>query len=91
MSVMMKAKVFRNGNSQAIRLPREFQVNAKEVILNKVADVIAILPVRRRKGWFSALLKEIEPVDLGPRSQPGWTDLRTDSELRIPSKRRRRR
>jgi antitoxin VapB len=36
--VMTKAKVFRNGRSQAIRLPKEFRVSTDEVYLQKTPD-----------------------------------------------------
>jgi antitoxin VapB len=35
---MKAAKVFMNGRSQAIRLPREFRVASKEVYLTKTPD-----------------------------------------------------
>jgi antitoxin VapB len=35
---MTTAKVFKNGRSQAIRLPKEFRVKSSEVYLRKVRD-----------------------------------------------------
>jgi len=35
---MTTAKVFRNGRSQAIRLPKEFRVKGEEVYLRRAAD-----------------------------------------------------
>ncbi|MBI2318158.1 MAG: AbrB/MazE/SpoVT family DNA-binding domain-containing protein [Betaproteobacteria bacterium] len=81
-------KIFRNGGSQAIRLPKEFAVDTKEVVLRKDFGVISILP--KRKGSLVDLLREIGPIDLAPRDQPGWTDRRSDSALR-PARRRPRR
>ena len=34
--MFQKAKIFNNGNSQAIRLPKEFRFEGKEVIVRKV-------------------------------------------------------
>jgi len=39
---MTLAKVFKNGRSQAIRLPKEFRVNSKEVYLRRTPDGILI-------------------------------------------------
>jgi antitoxin VapB len=35
---MVKAKVFKNGRSQAIRLPKEFRVTGDEVYLEKMGN-----------------------------------------------------
>ena len=46
---MRRARVFKSGNSQAVRLPKEFQVDAKEVnIFMRNGDLI-LRPVR--KTW----------------------------------------
>ncbi len=87
-TVVRTVKVFRNGGSQAIRLPREFEVNAKEVVLRKDFGVISILP--KRKQSLLALLRELGPIELAPRDQPDWTDARLDRSL-SPKPRRRRR
>ena len=44
------AKVFMNGRSQAIRLPREFRVTGKEVYIAKENGKI-ILTVKPEKTW----------------------------------------
>ena len=87
-TVVRTVKVFRNGGSQAIRLPREFEVKGKEVVLRKDFGVISILP--KRKSSLLALLKELGPVELAPREQPDWTDKRADASLGAPRRRRRR-
>lgn len=87
-TLVRTVKVFRNGGSQAIRLPREFEVNAKEVVLRKDFGVISILP--KRKSSLLALLGELGPIELAPRDQPGWTDTRSHPSLR-PARRKRRR
>ena len=46
---MNTAKVFRNGRSQAVRLPKEFQFDTDEVYVNKVGDMVVLFP--RDKGW----------------------------------------
>lgn len=45
---MTSAKVFMNGRSQAIRLPKEFRVNSAEVSLKRVPQGILIL---ERDPW----------------------------------------
>jgi len=89
-STMRTARIFRNGGSRAIRLPKEFDPGGSEVVLKQDFGVITI-PKRPRKGSLLALLKAIGPIELAPREQPGWTDRRTDVALRVTSKSGRRR
>ena len=37
--IMMTAKVFENGRSQAIRLPKECRFTSDEVMVNKIGDL----------------------------------------------------
>ena len=39
------AKVFTSGNSQAVRLPKEFQFSEQEVQIQRVGNAIVLLPV----------------------------------------------
>lgn len=41
---MMTAKVFENGRSQAVRLPKEFRFNTDEVVVNKIGDIVMLMP-----------------------------------------------
>lgn len=38
------AKVFRSGNSQAVRLPKEFQIGEDEVLIQRVGNSIILTP-----------------------------------------------
>lgn len=54
-------RLFRNGRNQALRIPREFELEGKEAILRKDGDRLIIEPVR--KGRLLALLASLEPVE----------------------------
>ena len=84
------AKVFRNGGSQAIRLPKDMRVTGREVVVRQDFGIITILPKHQRKGSLLELLKRIGPIDLEPREQPGWSDRRVDPALRARPPRTRR-
>ncbi len=43
------AKVFTSGNSQAIRLPKEFRLDTDEVFINKSGEKLIITP--RMNSW----------------------------------------
>jgi antitoxin VapB len=42
-SAVVKAKVFKTGRSQAIRLPKEFRVDANEVYLKKTPEGFMVI------------------------------------------------
>lgn len=43
------AKVFTSGNSQAIRLPKEFRLDTDEVFISRSGDSLVLTP--RMKSW----------------------------------------
>ena len=46
---MKTAKIFQNGRSQAIRLPKEFQFTGNEVFIQKHGDAVILIP--HEKAW----------------------------------------
>ncbi|BAF69466.1 antitoxin [Nitratiruptor sp. SB155-2] len=49
-------KVFRSGNSQAIRIPKEFQLNTEHAKIISKGSYLIIVPIQNeiRKGWDEA-------------------------------------
>ena len=43
------AKIFRSGNSQAVRIPKEFQLEGTEVEIRRRGDTLILRP--KRKSW----------------------------------------
>lgn len=56
-----RVTVFRNGRNQAIRIPRDFEFQANEVILEKEGDRLIVQPVNREPSLFEALAA-LEPL-----------------------------
>ena len=50
MATPARAKLFRNGRSQAVRLPKEFRLPGKEVLVRRDGDAVVLEPLGR-KGW----------------------------------------
>jgi len=48
---MKTAKLFKNGQSQAVRLPKEFRMAGTEVYIKKEGEAIVLLP--KEKSWES--------------------------------------
>ena len=57
----MMAKVFQNGRSQAIRIPKEFRMEGDEVYIEKIGDTLIIKPTKTDK-WDS-FFKSLDAVD----------------------------
>ena len=55
--MFQKAKIFNNGNSQAVRLPKEFRFEGKEVIVRKVSNGVLLIPQDKNiwESWFDNL------------------------------------
>lgn len=54
-------RLFRNGRNQAVRIPRDLELDGDEAILHKDGDRLIIEPVR--KGRLLTLLKTLQPLD----------------------------
>ena len=53
---MMTAKLFENGRSQAVRLPKEFRFSGDEVAVNKIGDIVILMPKDNKwSGFLSSL------------------------------------
>ncbi len=50
---MQTAKIFQNGRSQAVRLPKEYQFSGNEVFIQKHGNAVLLLP--QNKIWESFL------------------------------------
>ena len=48
---MMTAKVFENGRSQAVRLPKECRFNTDEVAVNRIEYIVLLMP--KTNKWTS--------------------------------------
>lgn len=56
-----RVRLFRNGRNQALRIPREFELEGDEAILRKDGDRLIVEPVR--KGRLLSLLASLAPLD----------------------------
>ena len=50
--MMVTAKIFQNGQSQAVRLPKEFRFdNLKEVFIEKMNGMVILIPKSDNTVW----------------------------------------
>ena len=71
---MATAKVFMSGQNQAVRLPKEFRINADEVNIKRVGDSIVLTPVAGDWNQFFAALDQVGDVEEIERNQPPVQD-----------------
>jgi antitoxin VapB len=53
---MKTAKIFQNGQSQAVRLPKEFRFNGKEVFIKRLGNAVILLPA---EDWWGPMNRNI--------------------------------
>lgn len=69
---MMKAKLFENGRSQAVRLPKEYRFTGEEVMANKIGDIVILIPQTNKwSGFLSSLNLFTDDFMCNGREQPG--------------------
>lgn len=75
-----RAKLFWNGRSQAVRLPKEFRFEGEEVEIRREGNAVILEPVPRREwpaGFIDGLFKDARlfvDLELPPSLPAGGTD-----------------
>ena len=60
---MTTTRLFKNGNSQAVRIPAElaFPANDMELVIERVGEELRIRPAQRRMGNVMKVLSSFSP------------------------------
>ncbi|MDR1973653.1 MAG: type II toxin-antitoxin system VapB family antitoxin [Bacteroidales bacterium] len=68
---MMTTRVFKSGNSQAVRIPKEYNVEGCEYLINKIGNTIVILPKNDPYELFKSSVEDFsEDYFADDRNQP---------------------
>ncbi|GAB4223885.1 MAG: AbrB/MazE/SpoVT family DNA-binding domain-containing protein [Gammaproteobacteria bacterium] len=67
---MKKAKLFQNGQSQAVRLPKEFRFEGTDVFIKKVGNVTVLIPTESAWEPLFSSLKKFSADFMQERTQP---------------------
>jgi antitoxin VapB len=54
---MKTAKIFKNGKSLAVRLPKEFRMQGEKVYINKIGNTVMLIPIQ--SNW-QALIDSLD-------------------------------
>jgi antitoxin VapB len=73
---MNTAKLFKNGQSQAVRLPKDYRFDGDEVFIKKSGNAVVLLPEKDSWDSLASSLKRFTPEFMANRSQPRNKDKR---------------
>ncbi|MFC4309291.1 antitoxin [Steroidobacter flavus] len=73
---MKTAKLFKNGESQAVRLPKEFRFDGDEVLIKKAGNAVVLLPKKKSWGALVDSLSQFSNDFMTDRAQPEGNDRR---------------
>ena len=74
---MQTARLFKNGRSQAVRLPKEFRFEGERVYIKRVGKAVVLIPYH--EPWQSLLdsLELFSDDFMAEREQPGQQERET--------------
>lgn len=75
---MKTAKLFMNGQSQAVRLPKEFRFEGDRVYVRRVGEAVVLLPYREPWQVLFESLEEFSDDFMEDREQPVGQEERGD-------------
>lgn len=67
---MKTARIFRNGKSQAVRLPKEFRFKEDHVFIKKSGNVVLLIPVRNSWDVLENSTGKFSDDFMAKRKQP---------------------
>jgi antitoxin VapB len=67
---MKTAKLFRNGQSQAVRLPKEFRFDGDEVFIKKLGSTVVLIPFLNSWDSLMGSLEKFTSDYSADRGQP---------------------
>ncbi len=67
---MKTAKLFQNGQSQAVRLPKEFRFEGDEVIIKRSGNTVVLIPANHSWDALVGSLSKFSSDFMDDRNQP---------------------
>ena len=67
---MRTAKLFKNGRSQAVRLPKEFRFEGTQVFIKKVGNMVVLIPEQDSWQTLFDSLEQFSDDFMESRNQP---------------------
>ena len=67
---MRTAKLFKNGRSQAVRLPKEFRFDGTQVFIKKMGNMVVLIPEQDSWQTLFDSLEQFSDDFMESRNQP---------------------
>jgi len=67
---MKTAKLFQNGQSQAVRLPKEFRFEGEHVFVKKTGSAVVLIPIKNSWDTLIQSLDKFSDDFMAERKQP---------------------
>lgn len=67
---MKTAKLFKNGQSQAVRLPKEFRFEGDHVFIKKEGNVVLLIPEKKTWDTLIGSIEKFSDDFMSERTQP---------------------
>jgi antitoxin VapB len=67
---MQTAKLFKNGGSQAVRLPKEFRFEGEHVYIKRVGNTVVLIPSHDNWQLLRESLEQFSDDFMEARAQP---------------------
>jgi antitoxin VapB len=67
---MQTAKIFTNGRSQAVRLPKEYRFSGDDVFINKIGNIVVLIPKDDPWSVLANSLDQFSDDFMEDRNQP---------------------
>ncbi len=67
---MQSAKIFTNGRSQAVRLPKEFRFSGNDVFIKKIGKIVVLIPKDDPWSVLANSLDQFSDDFMETRDQP---------------------
>ncbi len=74
---METAKLFNNGKSQAVRLPKEFRFGGDRVYIKRVGQAVILMPYKSSWNTLLESLNRFSSDYMSERSQPSTQERET--------------
>jgi len=71
---MRTAKLFRNGDSQAVRLPKEFRFEGRQVLIKRIGTAVVLLPEGQAWDVLTDSLRQFSSDFMARRDQPAMQE-----------------
>jgi len=75
---MRTAKLFENGRSQAVRLPKEYQFKGNDVYIHKIGEAVILFPVDKEWEVFLHGLNGFSEDFMSEERDPGKNQKKED-------------